>query len=128
MTADVARPEWLIPGAKVVAYTTGGAGTMRRTVVTTVDKVTSKTFTIVGDPGRFRIDRMSYETERGSVWSRTRHVVPLNSPEGQAEVVAENQRRAARRAEAACQKWRQDPTRDNRVAAIAALQAIQNEE
>ena len=125
MTAEEARPDWLQPGAKVVAYTTGGSGTVRNTVITTVDKVATKSFTIVGDPRRYRIDRMSSSYDKGA-WSRTRHVVPFDTPEGRAEVAAEVARRAIRKAEVACETWMRDRTDEARLAAITALQAIQH--
>lgn len=117
------RPEWLVPGAKVVLYSTGGASTPRNVVITTITKVATKSFTVENSTEpRFRIDTLS--CRQGGTWGWTRHVVPADSDEGRAEIAAEQRRRKVLKAEWLCEAWIRLPDEEGRLAAIAALQAL----
>lgn len=132
MNTTITKPDWVTPGTKVVAYTIGGTGTVWGAVVTTIRTVAPQSFTIEDDSGRFKYDAWSqtwaYTIDKGSVWSRTRHVVPFDSPEGRTEVAAERKRRNVRRAQIACIKWVQDNTPDSLTAAIEALRTVQEDQ
>jgi len=126
MSTEIQCPEWLVPGAKVICHTTGGAGTFPNVTVTTINRVAGKSFTVTGEPGRFFIRDLARRTEPGTVWSRTRHVVPFDSDEGRAILVGRARRARVNKAHKACKEWLVQPTIQTRDAAIMTLQAVQD--
>lgn len=114
-------PDWLVPGAKVVVHSSYG-GTQRASRAE-VAKVAVHSFTVTGSPIRFRIDDQKHydDTTR-----RLTQVVPEDSPEGQKLLAASRRRMKTKRARDACQEWAREGTRETRLAAIAALQAVED--
>lgn len=125
MTTETETPAWVVPGTPVLVI--AGRDGMHLTV-TSIAKVHKRYFTVdhyIYTDKRFSLDRQ--EARAGDIWTTNPVVVPVGSPRGR-EVLAEKRRRVlVRHAETACTKWQRDPTRDNRLAAIAALQAVEDE-
>lgn len=122
MSGEAERPEWLVPGAEVVVVH-GHYGENVNT--TTINTIAKRSFTVSGSDRRFSIDRQEHRPR--DVWSSTWHVYPVESDEGQEFLAAKHQRRIEREARNACDRWMRNRTRENRLAAIAALQAIDEE-
>jgi hypothetical protein len=71
-------PGWLVPGTKVLVHRTEHVG-LGRIHVTTVETVATQSFTVVGNPGKFRITTLS-RREPG-MWGASERVLPLDSDE-----------------------------------------------
>jgi hypothetical protein len=106
-------PEWLVPGAPVVVYNRGGTSTPGNPTKTKVNKVATKSFTVEGSTERFQI-------------RRSRVVAPLDSDEARHELSEARKRKLARLAQHACEQWMRSPGEGNRIAAIEALQAVED--
>lgn len=118
--------DWIKPGAAVVLYNTGGAGTSRNVTTSAIAKVAAKSFTVESEATRFPIDRLA--VSQGGSWGWTRHVVPADSDKA-LEVLAEDARqRAEARARTAVDQWLRQRTPETRRAAIVALQALEQHE
>lgn len=124
---DVVRPEWLVPGAEVVVFT-AGSPIPRNAKRTTIHRVAAQSFTVDGSDVRFKLTTQEYH-QRSGAWGFgwTRRVVPANSIEGRRELAVESEYRLECAARDACETWTRERTRENRLAAIAALQAIDEE-
>jgi hypothetical protein len=73
-------PGWLVPGTKVLVHRTGiGIERSGRLHITAVETVGTQSFTVVGNPGRFRITTLS-RREPG-MWGASERVLPLDSDE-----------------------------------------------
>lgn len=120
--------DWITPGAKVVVYTEGGISRDENPTVTTIAKVAKKSFTVSKDvEPRFSVDRQESALQ-GGTWGWRRKVVPFDSDEARQMLKREQDRRRIYRARAAVEKWERMRSRENRLAAIAALQAIEVDE
>lgn len=119
--------DWIKPGAAVVLYDTAARRDSRDVVQTTIKRVAGKSFTVDDRRGeiRFPIDRLRVRQGGGMLASSwTRHVVPAGSDTAR-EVLAEAaMQRAENAARNAVDAWERDRSRENRHAAIAALQAL----
>lgn len=116
-------PDWLVPGAEVVLYSTGGAGVPRDVRRDTIAKVTKHSFTVTGEhEPRFRIDRCS--ADQGGTWGWTRHVVPAGSDVARAELAGARHRRLIAKADMAYDAWRHSRDKRSLAALISVLQAI----
>lgn len=125
MTAQ--KPTWLVPGAKVVVFNDTLPGYSRSVRVSTVNKVATKSFTVDGEQVRFSIGQQKHRT--GSSWtSSARCVVPFDSDAARTELANARARDLTYAARDAVEKWERNRTRENRLAAIAALQAIETDE
>ena len=117
-----ADTSWITKGAEVVTYRHSRTDdySYEGVRVAPIERVSAKSFTVNGD--RYDLDRQSY-TPPGR-WPHVTYCVPVGSDKGR-EIVAEaRHRKGVHLAEAAVEKWRRERTRENRLAAIAALQAI----
>ncbi len=117
-------PEWLVPGADVLCFS---SVRNHHPVITTVAKVATQSFTVTaeGEP-RFRINRCQART--GSDWNASwRRVIPLDSDHARAILASHEGKSRENRARAAVDDWVRKRNRDTRLAAIAALQAIDND-
>jgi hypothetical protein len=117
------KPDWLVPGHEVI---TNGGTFQSRITRTNVDKVASHTFTLVGSHLRFRIKDLSYH-EPGT-WGRIIRVLPAESPEARKLIEEDRRRKLVLRAQKAVEDWSKRGTRELRLAAIAALQAVEDDE
>lgn len=116
-------PEWLTPGAEVVVYNDGPSPAVR---VTTVLKVAKLTFTVKGEDTRFRVSRQ--DARQGGTWGWIRRCVPVGSDKA-AQILDQHRRnKLMTRARAACDDWLRLLDPENLDAAIAALQALKDDE
>lgn len=116
-------PDWLAPSAKVVVHASSGYGGdyVRRT---TIAKVATHSFTVAGSTMRFRISTLDHH-EPG--WSgRWTRVHPEDSDLGRRLLAEERVRRLVVTARVACEEWIRTQDGKTRLAAIAALQAVED--
>lgn len=114
--------DWITPGAEVVTYSTGSNRDVRRQAI---EKVAKRSFTVT-DGSRFPID--SLQRHEGGTWGRSVHVVPADSETALEELAGAVRRRLMDDASRAVDEWVRNRTRENRLAAIVALQAIDDDE
>jgi hypothetical protein len=73
---------------------------------------------------RFSLDQ---QIHRGSgMWAVTTHVFPLDSDQARASLDAARRRELISAAKSACDSWQRNPSRERRLAAIEALQAVEH--
>lgn len=122
------KPDWLVPGVAVLVV----RGWKDDSVVrTTVSKVHKRYFTVDSmsfDGLRFSLDRQQYQSP-GAFSSPTR-VIPIDSDEAKKLLESARKSRLVRQASHACEQWMKNRTgaRGLRLAAIAALQAVEDDE
>jgi hypothetical protein len=126
---DIDVPSWLVKGAEVLAYTeTYSDGRYRHPVITKIKKISTRSFTLEAeDEPRYSLIDCSC-TQRDSWSAGTRYVVPLTSDQARYEIRREKERSQMKLTRYAVEVWRRSPTGENRLAAIAALQAIENDQ
>lgn len=123
------RPAWLVPGAEVVVKTTGGYGMRTEVTRTTIKNVSTQFFTLNDRDGmvnRFRVGTQDHhETGSGAWWSK---VLPLDSSEARKWLDADRRAKLIAAAMEACEVCARGgiTVRDYRIAAIKALQAIED--
>lgn len=103
---EIVKPDWLVPGAEVVLYSTGSDRLhIRRD---RVKKVAGQSFTVEGEhEPRFRISRM--EASCGSDWSSYwRRVVPLDSDKARELLAMARRQRLISNVDSAYEDWRRD--------------------
>lgn len=120
-------PEWVKPGTRVVCFSTGGAGVDPVARTATITKVGKMWFSVdhPAEP-RYLIDRQ--RANIGGTWGETRYAVPADSDTGRRQLDAQRRRNSAARAAKAVRSWLMLQNRRTREAAIAALQAVEDEE
>lgn len=121
------KPDWLVAGAKVVVFNDALPSYSRNVRVSTIAKVATKSFTVDGERVRFSIAKQQHHSGNAFL-SQTRCVVPFDSDTARAELATARHRQLVFTARDAVQKWERKRTRENRLAAIAALQAIETDE
>lgn len=120
--------DWIVPGAKVVLYYDTYGDKPRHVKATTIAKVAKKSFT-VEEPNEPRFSIETQKAHGGGTWhSWTRCCVPYDSEEAQREFVYVRDMRYMGVARTACETWLRSRTRENRLAAITALQRIPNDD
>jgi hypothetical protein len=124
---DIEVPSWLVEGAEVLAYSPYSSGT-HRPAITKIKKISTKSFTLdaEGEPRYSLADQSHVSREAWS--SNVRNVVPLDSDQARVEIRREKELRRVKKADSAVDEWRRKHTWESRLAAIAALQAIENDE
>lgn len=123
--------DWIKPGAQVVIWRDRHGG---RAILgaTTVKRVATRSFTVDDfnnhntDEWRFSLDTWSTK-DFGSTWHRYR-LVASHPEDPFLDVLREKERKThlGRVALVAAEDWVKDRTRENRLAAIAALQAVED--
>lgn len=114
--------EWIVPGAKVVVHSHGTAARPAWARADHVARVATKSFTLDSTEGRFSLDRRV--RMGGGSWDPAVHVAPFDSDEGRRAIADEERRQRQRKAVGAVDAWRKSQSRADRMAAVAALQAI----
>jgi hypothetical protein len=119
-------PDWVQPDAEVLLYTVDQYGS-RHLVKTTIKRVNTGSFTVSAQQEpRFRLPQCRADTDDS--WHRwTRYCVPFDSDAARRELDALRKRKLVVAARYAVEVWLKNKTRDNRLAAIAALQAVEDE-
>lgn len=126
MTTSVSNdlPGWIVPGAEVVLYNVGGAGTSPNVRRTRIARVATASFTVEADrEPRFPIDKP--RARQGGTWGWTRHVVPLDSPEARRQLGGERLRQATAAADTAYNHWLHRRSPETCAALVSALQLVQ---
>lgn len=125
MNADT---NWITPGAEVLVYTSLGRNESTHPVKTTIKRVAAKSFSVTAEnEPRFDLEDQRSPQQGRSSWSgHYRRVVPIDSDEAREVIAAENRLRIRNRARKAVDAWIKDRTRDSRLAAIAALEAVED--
>lgn len=123
---EAQRPDWLKPGAEVVVWTDGYGRRVLHVTRATVAKVAQKSFTVEGVTDRFDIRTMT--AKGGGAWDRGRSVAPADSDQAKAVLESARHQRLTYKARAAVEAWEKKRTRETRLAAIAALQAVEVDE
>jgi hypothetical protein len=118
--------DWIKPGADIVVYSRGYSGDrVPRTM--TVKTRAAQSFTVEGIPSRFKLDTL--KTKQTSSWSSTHSWVATHPDSAKARELFDAERKAhlVYLARTATEKWERDTTRANRLAAIVALQKVEDE-
>lgn len=121
----MSETDWIVPGAAVVLYSSGGPSRNYNPTHSRIKKVATKSFS-VEDDREPRFDLRSQTARQGGSWGWTRHCVPADSPEAAKVLAAVDRGRKANRARGAVDEWIRVRSRDARLAAIAALEAVQD--
>ncbi|MEV8610249.1 hypothetical protein AB0383_20380 [Amycolatopsis sp. NPDC051373] len=118
-------PDWIKPGTPVVVYVESHRNEDPQPRTTTIAKVAKLSFTVEGfTNARFKI--ADQRSRQGSTWSFWHYVaVPADSDEASKVKQTTARLKTGYRARDAVDAWRRDRTRENRLAAIAALQAVE---
>lgn len=123
---EVERPDWLKPGAEVVIWTDDYGLRVIGVTRTKVATVAQKSFTVEGTSDRFDVRTMKSKTS--GAWDRVRFLSPVGSEKAKAVLEEARHRKLTSRARTAVETWNTRRTRENRLAAIAALQAVEVDE
>ncbi len=123
---NITDTSWIVAGAEVLVYTPNtrdGRTDYRRTVIA---KVATESFTVEAT-GELRFDLATQEwVSSGTYRHYVRRVVPLDSDEARQAVATAKRHQRIYEARVACAEYDTRPTRENRLAAIAALQAAKD--
>lgn len=122
-------PDWLVEGAEIIVFSaTFDLSRIGRLTCTTVKKVSTQTFSVdIANSPRFRIEeRPEHKVHEYDLTPQ--FVLPLDSPEAVVIIERRQQIRLRKAAKMICELYQDEPTRENRLAAIKALQAISDEE
>jgi hypothetical protein len=117
-------PEWLLPGAEVIVWHNYASRDIVEVVTSKIETVGKRYFSVAGRPERFSIRTLSHG---GRDYGITRHVLPKDSDEGRRILKRAAQLRTVRYAEGKVKEWLRLPTPSSRKAAIAALQAVDDD-
>jgi hypothetical protein len=119
--------DWIKPGAEVVVYqSTDGPHGSRYLRKSTVARVAKTSFSVDGIDGRFRLDTLSTKEFGGTTGSWWRYVAVSPDSNAARQVIAKHNHLARQnRAEDAVVRWRRNKTEEHRLAAIAALEALE---
>lgn len=123
----ISHLEWIKPGAEIVVYQSRD-GQASDPVKTTVKTRAKKSFTVEGVEDRFNLDRMETTPRGGGVWSSATRWVALYPGSEYARTLFERDRKrqVVFRAQVAVKTWQKNPNRETRLAAIEALQKIED--
>ena len=125
---ETQRPNWLKPGAEVIVWSDYHDRKYENVKHLHVLRVAGKSFTVDDEfEPRFPID--SFKVYTGTTWnSYYRRVMPADSDQAREIEWTVEQRRRMSAAREAVEKWEHSRTQENRLAAVAALQAIEVDE
>lgn len=126
MVDPVVAPEWVVNGEPVLVVS---GYRDEQITITSVARVYKRYFTVADHPyarSRFDLHRQTRQGDSG--WGSGARVVPVNSPDGQRLFTAARRRELVNAADNATQRWERYRTTETRLAAIAALRAVEDEE
>ena len=126
METETETPAWIEPGAPVLVISGRDGQNVARTEIAKVHK---RYFTVTHRAyvdSRFSLERQ--EARSADIWTMNPLVVPVDSPRGREVLEEVRRRRLVRNAEQACTDWLRKQSRDSRLNAIAALQAVEDGE
>lgn len=117
--------DWIVAGAEVLVYSVGGRSGKTSPRRTRIKKVATKSFSVEAD-SEPRFNLAHQEAREGGEWGWTRRVVPIDSASAREVLAQEHSSRVLNRARNAVDMWRSSVNRTNRLAAIAALQEVED--
>ncbi len=119
---EIEHPDWIAEGTEVLTFNTGNSllTSLRKSVIT---KVTKTQFAIHGDEKRFKIANEPGRHD-GGTWGWTKRVIPLSSDEAHGYLEQRRAQHFRNKAQAACDAYSVRQSKENRLAAITALQAV----
>lgn len=123
---ETQRPNWLKPGAEVVIWSDDYGRVVRGVTTTTVTKVWPKTFAVEDHADKFEITGMRSKPK--GTWARPTFCAPVDSDEARAVMAKLRHQNLMWDARRTVDAWNKQRTRENRLAAIAALQAVELDE
>lgn len=123
---EVERPDWLKLGAEVVIWTDTHGDDVRGVTTTTVTKVWMKTFAVEDHADKFEIDGMRSKPK--GTWTRGYFCAPAGGDEAKEVLEKLRRQNLTWTARLAVEAWEKKRTRETRLAAIAALQAVEVDE
>ena len=127
---NIECPDWLVDGASVLVYSHAGHASGHaycEVHETTVKRVSTTSFTIHDAPGA-RVSEPRIRIRGLQSVDFRRKVVPLESDEAREILARDAHDNAILRAHGAVRVWQKEGTRETRLAAINALQAIDQHE
>ena len=122
MPDNPTRPEWLARDEQVVIYTETGRDSGRSVTLDIVTKVDALRFTVSGG-NQFRVSDGAL-CDPFNRYGFIRYAIPLTSPEGYAEIARDARERRMINAQDGSARWQRSLSREDRLAAIEALQAL----
>jgi hypothetical protein len=122
------RPDWIVPGADVLVVKGFREQTIARTKIA---KVYKRYFTVELNwcaTDRFDLERQEHRSP--GMWTSDVHVYPIDSDKARELIDQARRRRLVSKAREACDRWSRATAgvRELRLAAIAALQAVEDDE
>ena len=124
MTAQEFDTSWIKPGTSVVIYRKNRQLSDAYPHKTTVKRVANKSFTVDWQDIRFNTEKLESPRFGGSFgWSYS--VTPVDSELARDLLAADQVLRVAAHARTAVDRWTKTRSREDRLAAIEALQAIE---
>lgn len=123
---ETQRPDWLKPGAEVLIWSDDYGRDVRGVTTTTVTKVWAKTFLVDDHADKFEIEGLKSRPK--GTWARPTLCAPVDSDRARTVLEKLRHQNLMWDARMAVEAWGKQRTRENRLAAIAALQAIEVDE
>jgi hypothetical protein len=124
MTSQEFGTSWIRTGVPVIVYTKNRQLSEARPRKTTIKRVAGKSFTVEWQNLRFNTERLDTPRSGGSFgWSYS--VTPVGSELARDLLAADQVLQAIAHARTAVDRWTKTRSREDRLAAIAALQAIE---
>ena len=124
MTSQDFDTSWIKPGTPVVIYRKNRRPSEAVLHKTSIKRVAGKSFTVEWQDIRFNTERLESPRFGGSFgWSYG--VTPAGSELARDLLAADQVLRVAAHARSAVDRWKKTRTREDRLAAIDALQAIE---
>lgn len=120
--------DWIAPGAEVLIYSRAARDVgLLCPRHTTIAKVAKASFTVsLEDEPRIKFDTQESARQVDTWHGYYRRVVPLGSNEARLVTDRYNRHVRLQAAKSAVDKWQRNPTRESRLAAIVALEAVED--
>ena len=128
MTSQELDTSWIKPGAPVIVYVKNRRPSEGRPRETSITRVANKSFTVEWQGIRFNIERLESPRFGGSFGGWSYSVTPVGSELARDLLAADQVLRVAAHARSAVDRWKKTRSREDRLAAIDALQAIESGE
>lgn len=115
---------WIVAGTEVVIFQIGRTERYDNVYIGEIMRVAQKSFAVQVD-GRTERYSMDRQDRRGaSAWDGTYHCVPSDGEKGRDVLRNLAYQRSVHRGRSAVENWLRERNQENRLAAVAALQAI----
>ena len=125
MTSQEFDTSWIKPGTPVVIYRKNRRLSEAMPIETSIKRLANKSFTVDWQDIRFNTERLESPRFGGSFSSWTYSVTPAGSELARDLLAAGQVLRVVAHARSAVDQWTKTRSREDRLAAIEALQAIE---